>query len=157
MGNTKKLIVTVFLLASFAASCAPPYTMEPPKTFKRFKQINTFQFITADGVMLKGREVENYPEADLDFWQDALKRHLDRPAEKPKAALSAPTTRHQTTGGPDCVASGRRSRKKRHGTQHAAVRSFTVIRRLSLLVPSTSSLTFGGVVRLDYPAKKLVG
>ena len=73
----KQKIIALFLITSVAISCAPPYTMEPPGSFKRFEQINTFQFITADGVMLKGREVENEPVADLDFWQDALKRHLE--------------------------------------------------------------------------------
>lgn len=77
MNNRQKLFILLFFTGSITISCAPPYTMEPPDSFKRFEQINTFQFITADGVMLKGREAPNEPVADLDFWQDALKRHLE--------------------------------------------------------------------------------
>ncbi len=75
------IIVAASLFVAVAlTSCGPPYTMAPPDAFKRFEQINTFQLITADGVMLKGREVEieDHSEADLDFWQDALKRHMEQ-------------------------------------------------------------------------------
>ena len=64
------------LLSAIAFSCKPPYTMEAPKSFKRFHDTRAFKMITADGVMLRAREVDNYPEADLDFWVDAMKRHL---------------------------------------------------------------------------------
>jgi hypothetical protein len=69
----------LFALASLAAlaGCAPAYRMEPPAAFKRFERSGDFRYITADGVMLKAREVDNYPRADLPFWVDAMKRHLE--------------------------------------------------------------------------------
>ena len=76
MGINNKTIYLALILV-LSASCTPPYTMNQPDTFKRFEKMRTFQFITADGVMLKGREVENYPKASLDFWTDALKLHMD--------------------------------------------------------------------------------
>lgn len=68
-----------FLLVAAAltlGACAPRYEMNAPETFKRFDQRKGFKAITADGVMLKAREVKNYPEGDLPFWTDALQRHL---------------------------------------------------------------------------------
>ncbi len=60
------------------AGCGgPKYALDAPSAFKRFEQSSDFRFITADGVMLKGREVDNYPQAKLPFWTDALRRHLE--------------------------------------------------------------------------------
>jgi len=76
MGEVSKQFWTgVMLVALVAVSCGPSYTITPPRAFKRFEKTYDFRFVTADGVMLKGREVENYPEADLSFWVDAYKRH----------------------------------------------------------------------------------
>ncbi|MCP4676805.1 MAG: hypothetical protein GY854_15085 [Deltaproteobacteria bacterium] len=58
-------------------ACTPPYTMTQPKTFKRFEESRDFRMITADGVMLKARQVDNYPEATLEFWTDAMGRHME--------------------------------------------------------------------------------
>ncbi|MCK9463351.1 MAG: hypothetical protein M0R80_27335 [Proteobacteria bacterium] len=69
-------LVALFVAAAALASCAPPYSMAPPASFKRFEESREFKWITADGVMLKAREVDNYPEASLDFWADAMSRHL---------------------------------------------------------------------------------
>jgi hypothetical protein len=52
--------------------------MNAPKSFKRYQESRDFKMITADGVMLKAREVDNYPEASLDFWVDAMGRHLEK-------------------------------------------------------------------------------
>jgi len=65
------------LVASTSVACGPTYTMTPPNTFKRFEKARDFKLMTADGVALKAREVENYPRADLPFWVDALRRHLE--------------------------------------------------------------------------------
>lgn len=67
-------LATTFLLV---AACTPPYTMTQPKTFKRFEESHDFRMITADGVMLKARQVDNYPEATLEFWTDAMDRHME--------------------------------------------------------------------------------
>ena len=72
-----KLMFCLVVPAAILAACTPPYSIQPPKSFKRFEQSRDFRYITPDGVMLKGREVDNYPRGELDFWTDALKRHLD--------------------------------------------------------------------------------
>lgn len=59
------------------AGCAAPYVLEAPPAFKRYHDTRAFEMITADGVLLKIREEDNYPRADLGFWRDALKGHLD--------------------------------------------------------------------------------
>ena len=67
----------LFALSLAGVACGPPpYTMEAPDALKRFERSDDFRYISADGVMLEAREVENYPEADLDFWADAMKRHM---------------------------------------------------------------------------------
>lgn len=58
------------------AACGPRHTMAPPPGFVRFEQSRALMLITADGIRLKSREVDNYPKGDLPFWTDALKRHL---------------------------------------------------------------------------------
>lgn len=69
------LLAGAFALLALAG-CAAPYTMSPPPSFKRFEDAREFKWITADGVMLKAREVDNYPEAPLGFWTDAMTRHM---------------------------------------------------------------------------------
>jgi hypothetical protein len=66
----------LLVVAAALAACAPPYSMSAPPSFKRFEEEREFKWITADGVMLKAREVDNYPEATLEFWADAMSRHM---------------------------------------------------------------------------------
>lgn len=71
------LAAAVLVIA--AAGCRTPhYRMTDPPSFKRFPGEDGLRMITADGVMLKVREVENYPLADLAFWVDAMRRHLEQ-------------------------------------------------------------------------------
>ena len=69
------MFAALAVAAAFSA-CKAPYTMTTPPSFRRFEKSRDFKMITADGVMVKARQVENYPEGDLDFWTDALERHL---------------------------------------------------------------------------------
>jgi hypothetical protein len=70
--------LALLVLGLAVSACGPPsYKMELPTAFKQFEESRDYKLITADGVMLKAREVENYPEAGLDFWTDAMKQHLD--------------------------------------------------------------------------------
>ena len=73
---TRTLCLAAAVAALFAACGPPPYSMELPDELRRFEESDDYKLITADGVMVKAREVENYPEATLDFWVDALERHL---------------------------------------------------------------------------------
>ena len=78
MKTMKKTILLILaLIALSVVSCGPSYTMNAPDSFKRFEKSNDFKMITADGVMLKAREVDNYPEASLEFWTDAVSQHLE--------------------------------------------------------------------------------
>ena len=67
---------SLLTLALVFVGCKTPYTMDTPKSFRKYEDTKDFKMITADGVMLKARQVDNYPEGDLDFWTDALERHL---------------------------------------------------------------------------------
>jgi len=53
------------------------FNIDTPDRFRRFHDTDDLKMITADGVMLKSRTIENYPKADLSFWVDAMKRHLE--------------------------------------------------------------------------------
>lgn len=90
-------VVSLLLLAlALPAGCGgPPYGLEPPAAFKRYEDAPGLKLITADGVMVKAREVENYPKADLPFWTDAMKRHL----EERGYVTKAPETCFQTRRG----------------------------------------------------------
>lgn len=71
------LLLVAAAAAALAACGGPRHEMTPPEAFKRYEDVRALKLITADGVMLKAREVENYPKADLPFWTDAMKRHLE--------------------------------------------------------------------------------
>lgn len=72
----------VLLIAGLAAAslsvaaCAPHHAMQTPPGFVRYEKGKDMALITADGVRVKSREERNYPKADLAFWVDAMKRHL---------------------------------------------------------------------------------
>lgn len=74
---TTRLARFVSCGAVFAASvaCAPTYQLETPPSFRRYENTAEHKLISADGVMLKIREVENYPKAELAFWVDAMRSH----------------------------------------------------------------------------------
>ncbi len=72
-------LLRIVLAMTFCAATLPgctKYKMTVPDGFRQYQDSGEFKMITADGVMLKGREVDNYPKADLPFWTDALKRHM---------------------------------------------------------------------------------
>lgn len=73
----ERMAVLAALAALLVACGPPPYSLTAPEAFKRYEDSRDFKLITADGVMLKAREVDNYPKADLSFWAEALGRHLD--------------------------------------------------------------------------------
>lgn len=68
--------VAGLLLAAACVACGPHHHMDAPLGFVRYEQRRELALITADGIRIKSREVRNYPKADLPFWVDALKRHL---------------------------------------------------------------------------------
>jgi hypothetical protein len=69
----------IFFILLCSSGCSTvPYSMDAPAQFKRYDDDDNFRFITADGVMLKAREVDNYPRASLHFWKDASREHLEK-------------------------------------------------------------------------------
>lgn len=66
------------LMVTLLAGCGPTFTMQAPSAFRQFEDRGGFRLITADGVRVMARAVENTPQADLPYWIDAMKRHLDR-------------------------------------------------------------------------------
>ena len=77
MNHVLLTVTTLVVILSAAAGCKAPYTMTAPTQFKRFMDTDDFKMITADGVMLRARQVENYPKGDLSFWTDAMTQHLE--------------------------------------------------------------------------------
>jgi cytochrome c-type biogenesis protein CcmE len=93
-----RFAISIFALplcaaAALSACGPPPYEMQLPQAFKQFEESRDYKLITADGVMLKAREVENYPEAGLEFWTDALQRHLEEQGYVVKSQDCFETTR----------------------------------------------------------------
>ncbi len=79
-GLLQRLAGIFALLACCWAPCAcgpPPYKMELGDSFKQYDKSRDYKLITAEGVRVGAREVENYPRADLEFWTDALAGHLE--------------------------------------------------------------------------------
>ncbi len=72
----KVLTLTLSIIVLSVVSCKPPYTMETPQSFKKYEKSRDFKMITADGVMLKARQTDNYPKGSLQFWTDAMEKHL---------------------------------------------------------------------------------
>lgn len=70
------------LLFALAAGCGPAYQVETPKSFRRYEQSADFRWITPEGVVLRGREVKNEPRAELPFWAEATRHHLERKGYK---------------------------------------------------------------------------
>jgi hypothetical protein len=91
-------LATLCLALAFGA-CRPPYSMEIPDGFKRFEQTRDYRLITADGVRIAAREVENYPEASLEFWTEALELHLAAQGYAAKSKSCFETAR----GRPGCT------------------------------------------------------
>ena len=72
-------LVSALLLTGLAAACGGvPFRLDAPPAFKRFEKSNDFRFITADGLRMRGRLLENKPLADLGFWREAMKGHLEK-------------------------------------------------------------------------------
>lgn len=66
----------IALSALTLSGCGPTHKMTTPDGFSRFDKGKGLKMITASGVRMKSREVDNYPKASLQFWTDATVRHL---------------------------------------------------------------------------------
>lgn len=78
MKNVIPLHLLLVLAALLFPGCGPHYRMDAPQEFVKYQRGHgRFAWTTADGVRVKARDVKNDPKADLPFWTDALKRHLN--------------------------------------------------------------------------------
>lgn len=68
----------VLCCLSAVCGCARNYELARPPSFRPYDGETDVKMVTADGVMLKVREVDNYPKATLLFWTDAMGQHLER-------------------------------------------------------------------------------
>lgn len=75
----------ILVLGAALSACHHPYSMATYEPFKKYRDTRELKMITPEGVRLKAREVENYPKADLDFWVDALGRHMQERGYVPGA------------------------------------------------------------------------
>ncbi len=72
-----RALCLLVMLGGLGAGCGgPQYSMRIPPAFKRFCETSDFKLITAKGVGVKAREVDNYPKGNLEFWKEALAHHL---------------------------------------------------------------------------------
>lgn len=71
-------LAALALAALLLAACGATHHIEAPPSFRAYAEVDDLRLITADGVRVAAREVDNEPAADLDFWVDAMKRHLDK-------------------------------------------------------------------------------
>lgn len=69
--------MVMIALFSLCACSTVKMQMELPRELKRYEDAAPMKLISADGVRVKGRVVDNYPRGDLAFWSDAMKAHLD--------------------------------------------------------------------------------
>ena len=76
MTTVMKHLLVPALLLLLPAGCGPSYSMKEPSSFKRYHESDEYKLITADGMLLKVREVENYPRGGLKYWVDAMRLHL---------------------------------------------------------------------------------
>ncbi len=76
--QVKRATGILVLAAALCACHAPSHSMATPEHFEKYRDTRELKMITPEGVRLKAREVENYPEADLAFWVDALGRHMQK-------------------------------------------------------------------------------
>lgn len=73
------VFASTLFAALLGAGCGGvPFQLDAPPAFKRYEETNDFRYITADGLRLRGRLLENKPIADLGFWREAMKGHLEK-------------------------------------------------------------------------------
>lgn len=73
----KGILSTFVLLNLTLLSCVTPrVTMEVPEGFSRFQDTEDLEMISAEGILLRARLIENAPEQTVSFWATALDTHM---------------------------------------------------------------------------------
>ncbi len=68
----KRLLLLVFALAG-----CTPFQASAPDGFAPFDDWGEFRAVSPEGVTFRVRAEDNEPEADLEFWAEALKNRMD--------------------------------------------------------------------------------
>ncbi len=58
-------------------SCGPSYQLPPLDDFSVYEKDRHARHISPDGIRLMVRNTPNNPKGDLNFWKEAIRRHLD--------------------------------------------------------------------------------
>ena len=74
--------LTVVLALGLAASACARIQAPVPESFAAFEGGSSLRAVTPDGVVNRVHRVPNEPEADLDFWREALRVHMERSGYK---------------------------------------------------------------------------
>lgn len=68
--------LALLLSALLLAACTTPPSSSTPEGFAPYAETSELQAVDARRVVYRVREIDNKPEAGLDFWQLALKERL---------------------------------------------------------------------------------
>ena len=68
--------LVLIVLAVLLGCVSPPITLDTPKGFAEYSDSGAVRMISPEGVVLRVRTVPNDPVQSLEFWSEALERHL---------------------------------------------------------------------------------
>ena len=85
----------VVVIGVLAGCVTPSVSMETPDRFAAFDDADVVRAVSPEGVLMRARSVPNEPAQTLDFWVEALQRHLTESgyllvAREPFNAASGP-------------------------------------------------------------------
>jgi hypothetical protein len=77
----KNVIIVICMICAFFYSCSPVSVNKPEGFAEKYTQ-SSYNAISPEGVLFRIREVKNYPEKEIGFWQKAVKAHLEKEGYK---------------------------------------------------------------------------
>jgi hypothetical protein len=66
------------LLLAILSACETPPPVTPPTGFAVYDETEVVRAVSPEGVRFRVHYEDHEPEQSLEFWQEALRRHLDR-------------------------------------------------------------------------------
>ena len=71
------MILTVFAVVTLCTGCVTQRgVLSPPDGFAHYADRDLFTVVSPEAVIMRVRTEENDPPQSLDFWREAVKRHL---------------------------------------------------------------------------------
>lgn len=71
-----KLLFGLMCGLLFFAGCKTGVRVEKPEGFAEYREGNMYHAISPEGVKYRVRIVKNYPEMEIGFWQETLKKQM---------------------------------------------------------------------------------